>query len=112
MLLFSFQYLKFNWFEIKIISSSFHLLETKKLSKNEILRLAIKYIRLLSNVLEWQKQQENVAQTAQKPPVIRRLASRHNQISTTTETNDNPQHFTIDPHDLTVLIDRHNSSHV
>ncbi len=31
----------------------------KKLSKNEILRLAIKYIRLLSNVLEWQKQQEN-----------------------------------------------------
>nr|CAH0111441.1 unnamed protein product [Daphnia galeata] len=86
--------------------------ETKKLSKNEILRLAIKYIRLLSNVLEWQKQQENVAQTAQKPPVIRRLASRHNQISTTTETNDNPQHFTIDPHDLTVLIDRHNSSHV
>jgi len=32
----------------------------KKLSKNEILRLAIKYIRLLSNVLEWQKQQENI----------------------------------------------------
>nr|CAG4642019.1 EOG090X0D01 [Eurycercus lamellatus] len=31
----------------------------KKLSKNEILRLAIKYIRLLSNVLEWQKQQES-----------------------------------------------------
>ncbi|CAG0906088.1 unnamed protein product [Darwinula stevensoni] len=30
----------------------------KKLSKNEILRLAIKYIRLLSRVLEWQKAQE------------------------------------------------------
>lgn len=29
----------------------------KKLSKNEILRLAIKYIRLLSNVLEYQKQE-------------------------------------------------------
>ncbi|XP_015598106.1 uncharacterized protein LOC107269117 isoform X2 [Cephus cinctus] len=30
----------------------------KKLSKNEILRMAIKYIRLLSNVLEWQKAQD------------------------------------------------------
>nr|CAG4652146.1 EOG090X0D01 [Triops cancriformis] len=30
----------------------------KKLSKNEILRMAIKYIRLLSNVLEWQKEQD------------------------------------------------------
>lgn len=30
----------------------------KKLSKNEILRAAIKYIRLVTNVLEWQKQQE------------------------------------------------------
>ncbi|CAH0550077.1 unnamed protein product [Brassicogethes aeneus] len=27
----------------------------KKLSKNEILRMAIRYIRLLTNVLEWQK---------------------------------------------------------
>lgn len=31
----------------------------KKLSKNEILRLAIKYIRLLSNVLNYQDQQGN-----------------------------------------------------
>lgn len=30
----------------------------KKLSKNEILRMAIRYIRLLSNVLEWQKGQD------------------------------------------------------
>ncbi|XP_043475226.1 uncharacterized protein LOC122506885 [Leptopilina heterotoma] len=30
----------------------------KKLSKNEILRMSIKYIRLLSNVLDWQKSQE------------------------------------------------------
>ena len=30
----------------------------KKLSKNEILRMAIKYIKLLQNVLEWQKKQE------------------------------------------------------
>lgn len=30
----------------------------KKLSKNEILRMAIKYIKLLTNVLEWQNQQE------------------------------------------------------
>nr|CAG4641181.1 EOG090X0D01 [Eulimnadia texana] len=32
----------------------------KKLSKNEILRLAIKYIKLLGNVLEWQKRQEGL----------------------------------------------------
>ncbi|XP_037042978.1 uncharacterized protein LOC119079296 [Bradysia coprophila] len=30
----------------------------KKLSKNEILRMAIKYISLLTNVLEWQNQQD------------------------------------------------------
>uniref|UniRef100_A0AAG5CR02 BHLH domain-containing protein n=1 Tax=Anopheles atroparvus TaxID=41427 RepID=A0AAG5CR02_ANOAO len=32
----------------------------KKLSKNEILRMAIRYIRLLSNVLEWQKKQDSI----------------------------------------------------
>ncbi|XP_055545413.1 uncharacterized protein LOC129730257 [Wyeomyia smithii] len=32
----------------------------KKLSKNEILRMAIRYIRLLTNVLEWQKKQETI----------------------------------------------------
>lgn len=32
----------------------------KKLSKNEILRMAIKYIKLLTGVLEWQKQQEEL----------------------------------------------------
>ncbi|XP_060839567.1 T-cell acute lymphocytic leukemia protein 1 homolog [Rhopalosiphum padi] len=31
----------------------------KKLSKNEILRMAIKYIRLLSGVLEWQENQQD-----------------------------------------------------
>ncbi|XP_021919702.1 uncharacterized protein LOC110829853 isoform X2 [Zootermopsis nevadensis] len=30
----------------------------KKLSKNEILRMAIRYIRLLTNVLEWQKKHQ------------------------------------------------------
>lgn len=34
----------------------------KKLSKNEILRMAIKYIRLLTNILEWQKKQEQQQQ--------------------------------------------------
>lgn len=36
----------------------------KKLSKNEILRMAIKYIRLLTNILEWQKKQEQLSQTS------------------------------------------------
>ena len=81
----------------------------KKLSKNEILRLAIKYIRLLSNVLEWQKQQENL-QTAKQPTVtIHRRLSRHNQTSNN-EANNNPDQFTIDPCDLTAMIDRHNPS--
>ncbi|XP_063919156.1 protein lyl-1 isoform X2 [Zophobas morio] len=34
----------------------------KKLSKNEILRMAIRYIRLLSNVLEWQQTHEGPIQ--------------------------------------------------
>lgn len=37
----------------------------KKLSKNEILRLAIKYIRLLSSVLEYQNQEEEEEQEGQ-----------------------------------------------
>lgn len=37
----------------------------KKLSKNEILRMAIKYIRLLTNILEWQKKQEQQQQQNQ-----------------------------------------------
>ncbi|CAD1480900.1 unnamed protein product [Heterotrigona itama] len=37
----------------------------KKLSKNEILRMAIRYIRLLSNVLEWQKAQEQQNEVTQ-----------------------------------------------
>ncbi|KAK6642361.1 hypothetical protein RUM43_003862 [Polyplax serrata] len=31
----------------------------KKLSKNEILRMAIKYINLLTNIVEWQKKHDN-----------------------------------------------------
>nr|CAG4637329.1 EOG090X0D01 [Ceriodaphnia reticulata]SVE73180.1 EOG090X0D01 [Ceriodaphnia reticulata] len=85
----------------------------KKLSKNEILRLAIKYIRLLSNVLEWQKQQENsVGQQAVKQQsaaaVIHRRLARHNHQPLSNESNTNPDSF--DPCDLTVLLDRHNSS--
>jgi hypothetical protein len=40
----------------------------KKLSKNEILRLAIKYIKLLSAVLDYQKQEEGlpISQTSKR----------------------------------------------
>ncbi|XP_053698580.1 uncharacterized protein LOC128745531 [Sabethes cyaneus] len=37
----------------------------KKLSKNEILRMAIRYIRLLTNVLEWQKKQETIDRSSE-----------------------------------------------
>lgn len=82
----------------------------KKLSKNEILRLAIKYIRLLSNVLEWQKQQENSlppatvkTQTVGPVNIHRRLARQH--ATSGAENSDS-----IDPCDVTVLTDRRHSS--
>nr|CAG4643482.1 EOG090X0D01 [Ilyocryptus agilis] len=77
----------------------------KKLSKNEILRLAIKYIRLLSNVLEWQKQQENLL--VQVGHHIRRQTGRghqHNRHEITSDTTTNADVAC----NLTV-IDRHNS---
>lgn len=38
----------------------------KKLSKNEILRLAIKYIKLLSSILEYQKKNEPLLDESEK----------------------------------------------
>lgn len=49
----------------------------KKLSKNEILRAAIKYIRLLTNVLEWQKQQEENSENI----ITNGIARTESQIS-------------------------------
>lgn len=49
----------------------------KKLSKNEILRAAIKYIRLLTNVLEWQKQQEENSENI----ITNGLARTESQLS-------------------------------
>ncbi|XP_061393067.1 uncharacterized protein LOC133328520 [Musca vetustissima] len=40
----------------------------KKLSKNEILRSAIKYIKLLTRVLEWQKEQDDKCQQEENEP--------------------------------------------
>lgn len=84
----------------------------KKLSKNEILRLAIKYIRLLSNVLEWQKQQEHLIghkhQTQQ--PITNRRPTRHRQSLNVESNSNNTENFPTDPCDLTVLINHHNSS--
>ncbi|XP_058118227.1 uncharacterized protein LOC131289625 [Anopheles ziemanni] len=59
----------------------------KKLSKNEILRMAIRYIRLLSNVLEWQKKQESSDRAPFK---------QHHQISLQTQqhqSSNNENHF-------------------
>jgi len=81
----------------------------KKLSKNEILRLAIKYIKLLSNVLEWQKQQENVnlqPQTTSTAIVIHhhRRMGRHHLASNTESTSSNHDC------DMTDRFDRQHSS--
>ncbi|XP_013115898.2 uncharacterized protein LOC106093389 [Stomoxys calcitrans] len=40
----------------------------KKLSKNEILRSAIRYIKLLTRVLEWQKEQDDKQQQEENEP--------------------------------------------
>lgn len=52
----------------------------KKLSKNEILRSAIRYIRLLTNILEWQKQQDDEEQLtgSQEENLPNNNNNRHN----------------------------------
>uniref|UniRef100_A0A182JPD3 BHLH domain-containing protein n=1 Tax=Anopheles christyi TaxID=43041 RepID=A0A182JPD3_9DIPT len=72
----------------------------KKLSKNEILRMAIRYIRLLTNVLEWQKKQEaNDLRT----PLKQRSSQQHQQLLSISQTSahaiqqqhsNNENHFT------------------
>lgn len=53
----------------------------KKLSKNEILRMAIRYIRLLTNVLEWQKQQQQLQQQQQQQQIqLNNSNSRSNGV--------------------------------
>ncbi|ROT83673.1 hypothetical protein C7M84_023140 [Penaeus vannamei] len=46
----------------------------KKLSKNEILRLAIKYINLLNSVLEWQRRQDDAGNGQRGSPLSPREA--------------------------------------
>nr|XP_040228594.2 uncharacterized protein LOC120953011 [Anopheles coluzzii] len=72
----------------------------KKLSKNEILRMAIRYIRLLTNVLEWQKKQEaNDLRT----PLKQRSSQQSQQLLSISQTtghtiqqqhSNNENHFT------------------
>lgn len=81
----------------------------KKLSKNEILRMAIKYIRLLTNILDWQKKQElqtqctiernnnNTIDTAHhreqinKTATINNPSKNGNAVIKSTETDSNGQ---------------------
>lgn len=78
----------------------------KKLSKNEILRLAIKYIRLLSNVLEWQKQQESLSSQHSKAPAgIPVQRRRHHMMQNVENSRD---HYAMDNCDLSAMMDRHN----
>ncbi|XP_053681036.1 uncharacterized protein LOC128731903 [Anopheles nili] len=73
----------------------------KKLSKNEILRMAIRYIRLLTNVLEWQKKQEvndraplkqRSSQQQQQQQLL--LQSPQNQHSFQQQHPNNENYFT------------------
>ncbi|XP_053985056.1 uncharacterized protein LOC128893558 isoform X3 [Hylaeus anthracinus] len=61
----------------------------KKLSKNEILRLAIRYIRLLSNVLEWQKAQDRNDATQHEE---KQINDNHNAYRTNFAAQKQLQH--------------------
>lgn len=52
----------------------------KKLSKNEILRLAIKYIRLLTAVLEYQKNQEEAQATEKESKTTSEVSENIGQL--------------------------------
>lgn len=62
----------------------------KKLSKNEILRMAIRYIRLLTNVLEWQKKQEANDKSEQQVNSKTGFSKPTNQF----KGGNNENHFT------------------
>uniref|UniRef100_A0A182MEJ7 BHLH domain-containing protein n=1 Tax=Anopheles culicifacies TaxID=139723 RepID=A0A182MEJ7_9DIPT len=72
----------------------------KKLSKNEILRMAIRYIRLLTNVLEWQKKQEANDRTPLKQRSSQQQLQQLVQSSQTSnhmaqqQHSNNENHFT------------------
>lgn len=64
----------------------------KKLSKNEILRMAIKYIRLLTNILDWQKKQEQLSQSMERNNnTIDSVKREHVEKSANKEPNNNQQ---------------------
>jgi hypothetical protein len=78
----------------------------KKLSKNEILRAAIKYIRLLTNVLEWQKQQEEnceniitngLARTESQLSCVNYIISKKYDMSTPADKHHNKNLLMISP---------------
>lgn len=78
----------------------------KKLSKNEILRAAIKYIRLLTNVLEWQKQQEEnceniitngIARTESQLSCVNYIISKKYDMSMPADKHHNKNLLMISP---------------
>ncbi|XP_055588227.1 uncharacterized protein LOC129740541 [Uranotaenia lowii] len=68
----------------------------KKLSKNEILRMAIRYIRLLTNVLEWQKKQEQLERTTEAQESCKSIQINGHGKSAQQKfhTRNNENHFT------------------
>uniref|UniRef100_A0A182SDH1 BHLH domain-containing protein n=1 Tax=Anopheles maculatus TaxID=74869 RepID=A0A182SDH1_9DIPT len=70
----------------------------KKLSKNEILRMAIRYIRLLTNVLEWQKKQEANDRTPLKQrssqQQLQQLVQSSQAANHMGQHSNNENHFT------------------
>ncbi|XP_071539385.1 uncharacterized protein [Panulirus ornatus] len=80
----------------------------KKLSKNEILRLTIKYIKLLNSVLEWQKRQDD--------SLYQPNDSTNNNNNDNSNNNNNPRSgggrcvgsqrgSPLSPHDTCITLD-------
>ncbi|XP_069195126.1 pancreas transcription factor 1 subunit alpha-like [Procambarus clarkii] len=85
----------------------------KKLSKNEILRLTIKYIKLLNSVLEWQQRQDDSPYQQNDADNCNNNSSNNNKNTSnsvnarhnTGRSISSQRHSPLSPHDTCITLD-------